>query len=110
MGVFKEGKCELLALMEMKLKWEGEISWVGVNGIIAGVQERERAGEVVAILLNDVWHSAVVNFGCVSSRILWIKLKFPRVKVCLVVGYGPNEGDVKTGTGSGTTWITLWIV
>ena len=53
----------------------------------------ERAREGMVILLNDVWHSAVVKFGCVSSRILWIKFKFSRVKVFVVVGYGPNEGD-----------------
>ena len=45
----------------------------------------------MAILLNDVWHSAVGKYGCVSSRILWIKLKFSRVKVFVVVGYGSNE-------------------
>ena len=28
-----------------------------------------------------------------SSRILWIKFKFSRVKVCVVVGCGPNEGN-----------------
>ena len=47
----------------------------------------------MAILLNDVWHCAVVDFGCVSFRILLIKFKFSRVKVCVVVGYGPHEGD-----------------
>ena len=47
------------------------------------------------ILLNDMWHSAVMDIGCVSSRILWIKFKFSRVKVCVAVGYGPNEGDDK---------------
>ena len=35
----------------------------------------------------------VVDFGCVSTRILWIKFKFLRVRVCVVVGYGPNDGD-----------------
>ena len=53
----------------------------------------ERARERVAILLDDVGHSALVDFGCVSSRILWIKFKFSRVKVCVVFGYGPSEGD-----------------
>ena len=53
--------------------------------------ERVRGG--VAILLNDVWHSAVIDFGCVSCRILWIKFKFSRVKVCAVVEYGLSEGD-----------------
>ena len=44
-------------------------------------------------MLNDVWHSSVVKSGYVSCRILWIKFRFSRVKVCVVVGYGPNEGD-----------------
>ena len=48
--------------------------------------------ESVAVLLNDVWHSAMIDFGWVSSRILWIKFKLSRVKVSVVVGYGPNEG------------------
>ena len=53
---------------ETKLKGNGKVSWCGVNCIIAGVQEMERARECVAILLNDVWHSAVIDFGCVRSR------------------------------------------
>ena len=40
----------------------------------------EKASEGVAILLNNRWHIAVVDFGC------------SRVKVCVLVGYGPNEG------------------
>ena len=78
--LFREGKFELLPLMEMKLKGNGEVSWCGVNNIIAAVQEMERAREGVAILSNNVWHNAVINFGCVSSRILLIKFKFSRVK------------------------------
>ena len=35
----------------------------------------------------------MIDFGCVSSRILWIKLKFSRVNSYVVVGYGPNEGN-----------------
>ena len=52
MDIFREGKFYLLALMEMKLKGNGEVSWSRVNGIIANVQEMERAREGVAILLN----------------------------------------------------------
>ena len=66
-----------------------KVSWCGINGIILDVQEIERAKKGVAILLND----AVIDFGCVSSIILWIKFKFSRVKVCVVVG-----------TDSGMTW------
>ena len=91
------------------MKGKGEVSWCGVNGIITCVQETERATEGMAILLNDVWHSALVDFGYVSSRILWIKLKFSRVKICNVVGYGPNEGDGEERDGKDRTWTGLWI-
>ena len=47
-----------------------------VSGIIVGVQEMKRPKEGLDVLLNDVWHSAVIDFGCVSTRILWIKFKF----------------------------------
>ena len=92
MDVFRKGKFELLALTETKLKVNREVSWCGVNGIIAVVQEIGRAREGVVIQLNNVWYSVVIDFGFVSSRILWIKFKFSRVKVCVVVGYNPNEG------------------
>ena len=39
--VFRKGKFQFLALMEAKLKGNGEVSWYGLNGIIAGVQEME---------------------------------------------------------------------
>ena len=60
MDVFQEGKFDLLALTETKLKGEGEVSWCGVNGIFAGVTKMKG----VAILLNDVWHSEVVDWVC----------------------------------------------
>ena len=56
--VFRKGKVELLTLTETRLKGNGEVSRCGVNRIIAGVQEMERARERVAILLSDVWYSA----------------------------------------------------
>ena len=33
MDVFREGKFELLTLMEMKWKEKGKVPWSGVNGI-----------------------------------------------------------------------------
>ena len=41
--------------------------------------------------------TSLIEFGCVSSRTLWVKFKFLRVKVCLmvVVVYGPTEGSVE---------------
>ena len=108
--IFEKGKFDLLALTETKLKGEGEVSWVEVNGIISGVEEVKRAREGVAVLLNNVWHSAVVKNGCVSPRILWIKFKFSKVKFCVVVVNGPNEAEGEERDRFGTTWTGLWIV
>ena len=51
---FKEGKFKFLALTETKLRGKEEVSWSGVNVIITGAQEMERAREGVAILLNSL--------------------------------------------------------
>ena len=62
----------------------------------------ERAWEEVAILLNDVWHS-----GCVSSRILWIKFKFSRVKVCVVEWFWNDLDRVVDRVGNGSRLCVL---
>ena len=53
----------------------------------------ERAREGMAIMLNDEWRSAVADLGCLSSRILWIKLKISMVIVCVVVRYGQYKEE-----------------
>ena len=35
----------------------------------------------------------MIGFGCVSSRTLWVKLRFSRVKVCAVLVYSPTERE-----------------
>ena len=35
----------------------------------------------MAIMMNDVGHNAVTDFGCVSCRSLWVKLTISRVKM-----------------------------
>ena len=51
MDVFRKGKSELLAFTEKKLKVNGEVSWCGINGMIACVQEMEIAREGMGVLL-----------------------------------------------------------
>ena len=70
MGLRRERKFELFVLTEKNFKGNGEVSWCGINGIITDVQEVERAREGLPILFNNVWHSAVVDDGCVNSKIL----------------------------------------
>ena len=46
--------------------------------------------------MSDEWHIALIDFGCASSRTLWVKFKFSKVKIdVVVVLYGPTEGKVE---------------
>ena len=66
-----------------------------MNGIIAGVQEIKKARNGVAVLMKNERDSAVIGFRSVSSRMIWAKLRFSSVKVCVVAVYGPTEGEVE---------------
>ena len=72
-------------------------------------EEMEIAREGMAILLNNMWYSGVINFGSVSSRILCIKFKFSRVKFVCWWGTAPMKKLVKKGKGSGIPWTGLSI-
>ena len=50
----------------------------------------------------------LIDFGCVSSRILLAKFKFSRVKVCVVVVFGTTKGEVEERK---RFWndLVLWI-
>ena len=93
--IFRKGNFELFDLTKTKLKRNGEVSWCEVNGIIAGVQEIERAREVVAVLMKDEWYSVMTDFGCVSSKVIWVKFKFSLVKICVVVKNSSTEEAIK---------------
>ena len=45
----------------------------------------------MAVLLNEECYIPVVEFGWVSLIILWAKVKFTKLKVHVVVVYGPME-------------------
>ena len=60
--ISRKRKFEFLTLTETKFKGNGEVSQCELNGIISNVHEIERAREGVAILLNNVWHSVVIDF------------------------------------------------
>ena len=65
--VSRKGKIEL-----HEREWGGFRVWVSC--IIEGLQEIERAREGVAALMNNMWHSVLIEYGCVSSRTLWVQL------------------------------------
>ena len=90
--VFRKTKFELLDLTETKLKGNGEVSWWGVNGIMASVQEMERA--------RKVGHPVERCVVQCSSK-LWIC--FQGLRFVWWCGKALVKGMVKKGTGSGKT-------
>ena len=44
----------------------GYMECKGVNDIVSA-QEVDKGMEGDVVLMNNVWHSAVIDFGCVSS-------------------------------------------
>ena len=58
------------------------------------VHEIERAKEDVAILLNSVWHSVVIDFECVTSRILLLNSNFQGLKQVLWWGIVKKGDDM----------------
>lgn len=40
------------------------------------------------MLLCGEWYKAIVGFECVKLKIMWVKLKFYKVKVCVLVMCG----------------------
>ena len=63
----------------------------------------ERAREGVANLLNDVWHSAVVKFGCVSLEFSGLNSSFQWLKFVWWWGTAPRKERMNKETG---LWIT----
>ena len=69
---------------------------MGVNGICAGIQKNG---------------SYLVDPRCISSRILRVKFKFVKVKVCVVGAYNPMDGynKGKKGLCSDLGWMMQWV-
>ena len=91
MDMFRERKMDSLVLSKTKVKGIGEREWEGERVIVSGVSERMRACEGVAVLIKGRLWGSVTEYKCVSSRIMWVRMKVAGEKVTMVVGvYGPG--------------------
>ena len=75
----RKGELELFVLNEAEMKWKGKILLCGELVKEYNKKYKEPGGGAVAVLMNDAWYSAVVEFECVSCKIIWVKLMFARV-------------------------------
>ena len=93
--VFKERKLDIMALIETKVKGSGLREWEGQRVISSGVSGRCRAREGVAVMISGRMWGKVVEYKCLDSRIMWVKLKLDGEIVVLVSVYVWNreKGD-----------------
>ena len=89
-NMFRERKMDVLVLSETKVKGTGEREWEGERVIVSGVAERMRAREGVAVMVRGRLWGSVTEYKCVSSRIVWIRMKVAGEKVVVVGVYGPG--------------------
>ena len=87
--MFRKRKLGVLALSETKMKGKGEVVFGGVGGRRSGVEDG-RAREGVAILLSEEIRKCVTEWREVSSRLMWVRLKFGREGWVIVSAYGPG--------------------
>ena len=89
-SMFVKRKMDVLALSETKMKGRGEAEFGEVVGRISGV-ERGRAREGVALLLSERMLKRVVEWKEVSSRLMWVRVRFGRECWAYVSAYGPGS-------------------
>ena len=88
--IFKNRKMDILALSETKVKGSGLREWEGQKVIVSGVSERCRAKEGVGIMLSGQMWSRMLDYKCVSSRLMWVKLNLNGEKLNVVSVYAPG--------------------
>ena len=88
--MFKERKMDVLALSETKVKGKGEREWESERLVVSGVSERCRAREGVAVMIKRSLWGSVVEYKCVSSRLLWVRMKVAGERIVIVGVYGPG--------------------
>ena len=88
--MFKERKMDVLVLSETKVKGKRETEWEGERVVVSGVDERCRAREGVAIMIKGRLWGKVSEYKCVSSRLMWMRMKVAGEKIVIVGAYGPG--------------------
>ena len=82
-------RMDVCALSETKLKGRGVVKFGDVLGRVSGVRSG-RAREGVALLLSDRVNERVIEWKEVSSRLMWVKVKWGCEMWVFVSAYGPG--------------------
>ena len=87
--MFVERKLSVLALNETKMRGKGECVFGSVKRRRSGVEGRAREG--VSIIFSPEVQKRVIEWQEVSSRLMWVKVKFRREIWAFVSAYGPGS-------------------
>ena len=88
--VFEERSLDVLAVCETKLKGKGEVWFGNVRGWKSGVGGGH-GREGVALFLGDRLSECVTEIREVSSRVMWVKIRFGGELWAFVSVYGPGS-------------------
>ena len=88
--MFERRKFDVLALSETKVKGKGECMFGSVTGRVSGV-DGGRAREGVGIIVSEEVLQCVSEWKEVSSRMMWVKVKFGHEWWAFVSAYGPGS-------------------
>ena len=89
-NMFRKRQLGVLALSETKMRGKGEVVFGGVGGRRSGI-ENGRAKEGVAILVSEEVKGCVTEWGEVSARLMWVRLKLGQERWVIVSAYGPGR-------------------
>ena len=105
---WKEGRMDVLGVSETHLRGKGAVEgsvseglWEGVEGMVvwSGVKEeyKGRAKEGVAILLSSRMSEGVIEYDCIDSRIVWVRIRMENIRYVFVCVYAPVCKETKVG-------------
>ena len=95
--LFESRGMDVLALSETKMKGRGEVMFGNVSGRKSGLLNvRANASEGVALIVKEELKEYVREWKEVSSRVMWVRMKFGADSWVFVSVYGPgSERSVK---------------
>ena len=89
--LFESRGMDVMAVNETKLRGRGEVMFGSVAGRMSGVEVGETAKEGVALIVRKEMSECVREWKEVSSRLMWVRMRFGVERWVFVSVYGPGK-------------------
>lgn len=104
--MMKTGRIDVLCLNETKKKWIGTSIHGHFFAYSWGVPESKRGCQGIGIVLSERMNECVVEYECVSPRIMGYKL----TRLFIYLPYAPDNKITCQGLENGKFWDGVWDV